>query len=148
MSSSFYKGPKLRKKGPDCNDLFGIVRFFRIFTTDKPSGVPDRESGGLAGKTRKNPLTTTAMEDKGKKTLEERKEGFKTAANQTVPVMGLEPEKPAAEPESDFIERGCGEPCRTTCVTGCRGECKDTCRGTCKDQCGNNSKFVDHPEDA
>lgn len=79
------------------------------------------------------------MKDNEKKTLEERKEGFKAAANQTVPVMGLGPEKPAAEPESDFIERGCGEPCRTTCVTGCRG--------TCKDQCGNNSKMTEHLED-
>jgi hypothetical protein len=69
----------------------------------------------------KNPLTTTAMEDKGKKTLEERKEGFKAAANQTVPVMGLEPEKPAAEPTEEDVERDCR--CGVSCVQHCANSC-------------------------
>ena len=59
------------------------------------------------------------MENNENKTLEERKEEFKEAANQTVPVMGLEEDKSEDKTRfspnlSYFINSDCDDTCIST----------------------------------
>ena len=91
------------------------------------------------------------MENNENKTLEERKEEFKEAANQTIPIMGLEPVRDSdASNSADAPKKECKD-CENTCDWGNKliyreaDDCKD-CENTC--DWGNKSIYreADNPE--
>lgn len=68
------------------------------------------------------------------KDLKERKDEFKEAANQTIPVMGLASESTYVD-ESRHTATGCGGACYVSCVSWCASNCQDTCKNKCYDTC-------------
>lgn len=64
------------------------------------------------------------MERLGNKNLEVRKVGFKQAANQTVPVMGLA-SKSTRVNEPRHTVTNCGSACMVTCVRPCASACQN-----------------------